>query len=89
MHISHAERWTPTVRQFVLVLAAVTWFALLLPVGARAAGQLVTLVDPTSSTKARVDGGGSFGWATGRAGSRSTGGWEAIPPRSARRLAAW
>jgi hypothetical protein len=55
MRISHPEGRTPIIRQFVLVLVAVTWFALLLPVGARAAGQLVTIVDPTTSDKARVE----------------------------------
>ncbi len=57
MRASHPERRTPTIRQFLMVMAAVTWFAVLLPVGARAAGQLVTLVDPTTSTKARVETG--------------------------------
>jgi hypothetical protein len=37
-----------------MVMAAATWFALLLPLGARAAGQLVTLVDPVTQGKARV-----------------------------------
>jgi hypothetical protein len=37
-----------------MVMAAVTWFALLLPVGARAVGQLVTLADPVTEGKARV-----------------------------------
>src|SRR5262249_36958511 len=60
MRTSHPERRTPTFRQFALVLAAVTWFALLLPVGARATGQLVTLVDPTSSNKAVVDATGAL-----------------------------
>ena len=54
MDTSRSERRTPTFRQFAMVMAAVTWFALLLPVGARAAGQLVTLADPTTTQKARV-----------------------------------
>jgi hypothetical protein len=54
---THPERRTPTIRQFVMVVAAVTLFALLLPVGAKAAGQLVTLTDSTTSSKARVDSG--------------------------------
>jgi hypothetical protein len=54
MRTSHPECRTPTIRQFVMVMAAVTWFAILLPVGARAAGQLVTIVDPTTSARARV-----------------------------------
>jgi hypothetical protein len=54
MDASHSERRTPTFRQFAMVMGAVTWFALLLPVGARAAGQLVTLVDPVTEGKARV-----------------------------------
>ena len=54
MDTSHPERRTPTFRQFAMVMAAVTWFALLLPVGARAAGQLVTLADPVNEGKARV-----------------------------------
>ena len=57
MRLSHPERRTPTIRQFVLVLAAVTVFALAMPVGVRAAGQLVTLVDPSTTSKARVVGG--------------------------------
>jgi hypothetical protein len=43
-----------------MVMAAVTWFALLLPVGARAAGQLVTLVDDDTSAKAQVEKTGSL-----------------------------
>ena len=54
MDTSHPERRTPTFRQFAMVMAAVTWFALLLPVGVRAAGQFVTLADPTTTQKARV-----------------------------------
>jgi hypothetical protein len=54
MDVSHPERRTPTFRQFAIVMAAITWFALLLPVGARAAGQLVTLTDPVNEGKARV-----------------------------------
>ena len=57
MRQSHPERRTPTLRQFAMVLLAITWFAVLLPVGARAAGQLVTLVDPIDSSKTRVDDG--------------------------------
>ena len=57
MRTSHPERRTPTIRQFILIMTALTWFALLLPVGARATGQLVTLVDPSTSSKARVDAG--------------------------------
>jgi hypothetical protein len=60
MRTSHPEGRTPTFRQFVLVMAAVTWFAVLLPVGARAAGQLVTIVDPTTSDKARVGSNGAL-----------------------------
>ncbi len=37
-----------------MVMAAVTWFAVLLPVGARAAVQLVTLTDPETTQRARV-----------------------------------
>jgi len=43
-----------------MVMAAVTWFAVLLPVGARAAGSLVTLVDPSTGNKARVETTGSL-----------------------------
>jgi hypothetical protein len=64
MRTSHPERRTPTFRQFAMVMAAVTWFAVLLPVGARAAGQLVTLVDPTTSNQARVDPTNSLTVAT-------------------------
>jgi hypothetical protein len=60
MRTLHPERRTPTFRQFAMVMAAVTWFAVLLPVGARAAGSLVTLVDPQTSTKARVEETGSL-----------------------------
>jgi hypothetical protein len=52
---SHAKVRTATLRQFLMVMAAVTWFAVLLPVGARAAGSLVTLVDSSTTHKARVD----------------------------------
>ncbi len=54
MRTSQPERRTPTIRQFVMVMAAVTWLAVLLPVGAKAAGQLVTLADPVTSQQARV-----------------------------------
>jgi hypothetical protein len=54
MCTSHPERRTPTFRQFTMAMAAVTWFAIVLPVGARAAGQLVTLADPVTDGKARV-----------------------------------
>jgi hypothetical protein len=57
MATAHVERRTPTIRLFLMVIAAVTWFAVMLPIGARAAGQLVTLVDPTTDSKARVDSG--------------------------------
>ena len=60
MRASHPERRTPTFRQFTMVLAAVTWFALLLPVGARATASLVTLVDPQTSVKAQVDEPGAL-----------------------------
>ncbi|HEX9375991.1 MAG TPA: hypothetical protein VGB19_07125 [Actinomycetota bacterium] len=60
MRASHPERRTPTFRQFTMVLAAVTWFALLLPVGARATASLVTLVDPQTSVKAHVDEPGAL-----------------------------
>jgi hypothetical protein len=55
MGTSHPERRTPTFRQFAMVMAALTWFALLLPVGARAAGQLVTIVDSETDIPASVD----------------------------------
>jgi hypothetical protein len=54
---THLERRTPTIRQFVMVVVAVTLLAMLLPVGAKAAGQLVTLTDSTTLSKARVDSG--------------------------------
>ena len=57
MRASHWEGRTPITRQLIVAMAAMTWLALLLPVGARAAGQLVTIADPASSSKARVDGG--------------------------------
>jgi len=44
MRASHPEGRTPTFRRFGMVMVAVTWFAVLLPVGARAAGTLMTLV---------------------------------------------
>jgi hypothetical protein len=53
----------------MLILAAVAVVALLLPVGARAAGSLVTLVDPVSSHKARVSSDGRLSVA-GRAAAR-------------------
>jgi len=57
METLHPERRTPTFRQFAMAMAAVTWFAVLLPVGATAAGQLVTIVDEDSSSTAQVDDG--------------------------------
>jgi hypothetical protein len=57
MRTSHPERRTPTFRHVLLVMGAATWLALVLPVGARATGQLVTLVDPSTSSKAHVDDG--------------------------------
>jgi hypothetical protein len=60
MLTSHPERRTPTFRQFAMVMAAVTWLAVVLPVGARAAGQLVTLTDPVTDGKARVVASGAL-----------------------------
>ena len=60
MDTSHPERRSPTFRQFAMFMAAITWFALLLPVGARAAGQLVTIMDNNGSTTANVVTGGSL-----------------------------
>jgi len=60
MDASHPEHRTPTFRQFVMVVGAVTWFAVLVPIGARATGQLVTVVDATTSTKAHVDADGKL-----------------------------
>jgi hypothetical protein len=48
------------VRQFVLVLAAAAVFAVMIPVGARAVGQLVTLSDPVTEGKARVQAPGAL-----------------------------
>ncbi len=56
MGLSRAERHASSIRPVALSLVAVTWFALVVPIGARAAGQLVTLVDSSTSHKARVDG---------------------------------
>lgn len=58
--MSHSSRESTRawIRQLGLVVAGVTAFALVLPVGARASGQLVTLVDPSNTHKARVDGTG-------------------------------
>ena len=60
MSTAHSERRTPSIRQFLMVMAAVTWLALILPVGARAAGQLVTLVDSSTSTQSRVESSGAL-----------------------------
>jgi hypothetical protein len=57
MCVSHPEGRPSAVRRFILVVAALTWLALVLPVGARAAGQLVTIVDPDTTNKVQVDGG--------------------------------
>ena len=47
--------WAP--RQIVGLVLAVCLLFVVLPVGARAAGQLVTLVDSVTSNQARVSGG--------------------------------
>ena len=46
-----------TTRTILTAVTIATVMALLLPVGAQAAGSFVTIVDPTSSAKAQVEGG--------------------------------
>ena len=49
-----------TGRQIATLLAMVGLLAVVLPIGARAAGQLVTITDSTSTNQANVDSNGSL-----------------------------
>ena len=46
-----------TFRTILIAVVSAATIALLLPVGAQAAGQLMTIVDPQTNAKARVDAG--------------------------------
>jgi hypothetical protein len=55
-----------TGRQIATLAALVGMLALLLPVGARAAGSLVTITDPSSTNEAMVDANGSLQVTNGK-----------------------
>ena len=53
-------------RQIATLMALVGMLALLLPVGARAAGSLVTITDPSGTNQAMVDANGSLQVTNGK-----------------------
>jgi hypothetical protein len=60
-----------TFRQLVTLVLVMAAVALLVPVGARAAGTLVSIVDPSTGNKARVDAQGRLSVGTLPVGSKS------------------
>src|SRR5437870_8479873 len=64
------DRFTP--HQVIGLILAVAFLLITLPVTAKAAGSLVTLVDSSTSHKARVDGQGWLGVLNQPVGATST-----------------